>query len=248
MSRVVWCLLVVVATAAAVLSFAGLRDLALLCGFTPALAWLLPLVIDAGAGVSCLAWLGRRMPPDAERFARGLTWTLLAGSVAGNAIVHALTAYSLAAPWWLVVAVSGIAPGVLGAVVHLAVLVGRRGELPHVEDEPVDYWPTELDEHGLSRAWETAPPAAPDRAERLIAAGVGRRRLARELDITEHEARQLLAPEREPRVSAPTRPAERVTGTPIRLLVRDYRGVWLVPATALAGILTGLAIRGWWPW
>ena len=50
-------LLAVVAAAAAVLSFAALRDLALLCGFSPWLAWLLPVVIDAGAAAGSLAWL-----------------------------------------------------------------------------------------------------------------------------------------------------------------------------------------------
>jgi hypothetical protein len=53
------------------------------------------------------------------------------------------------------------------------------------------------EEPGLSPWWQTAPPAATatngrDRAAQLIAAGVGRRRLARELGTTEHEARQLL--------------------------------------------------------
>jgi hypothetical protein len=54
-----------------------------------------------------------------------------------------------------------------------------------------------VEESGLSPWWQTAPPAAPAttghaRAAALIAAGVGRRRLARELGTTEHEARQLL--------------------------------------------------------
>ena len=47
-------LLLVVAAAAAVLSFAALRDLALLCGFAPTLAWLLPVVVDAGAAAGSL--------------------------------------------------------------------------------------------------------------------------------------------------------------------------------------------------
>lgn len=92
---------------------------------------------------------------------------------------------------------SAVAPAVLGAVVHLAVLVGRATPLLDSDDEPIPYDLTadaynagELDEHGTSRAWETAPT---DRAAELIAAGAGRRRLSRELDITEYEARQLLA-------------------------------------------------------
>ncbi len=55
----------------------------------------------------------------------------------------------------VVVIVSAVAPAVLGAVVHLAVLVGRPAALP-VDDEE----PELLDAHGLSRLWETAPPTA----------------------------------------------------------------------------------------
>ena len=52
----------------------------------------------------------------------------------------------------------------------------------------------QLDEHGLSRFWDHADPAQPggDRVAELIADGAGRRRLARELGISEYEARQLL--------------------------------------------------------
>lgn len=55
-----------------------------------------------------------------------------------------------------------------------------------------------VDEHGLSRLWETAPPAsavrgtAEQRAAALIAEGAGRRRLASELGISEYRARRLL--------------------------------------------------------
>ena len=56
--RVLFLLLAVVAAAAAVLSFSALRDLALLCGFAAELAWLLPVVVDAGAAAGSLVWLG----------------------------------------------------------------------------------------------------------------------------------------------------------------------------------------------
>ena len=98
-----WALLTVVAGASAVLSFDSLRDLALLSGFTRGLAWLLPVVIDAGAAAGCLVWLST--PGDisdlpARPFARSLTIVLLASGVAGNAAVHGLSAYYLAPPWW----------------------------------------------------------------------------------------------------------------------------------------------------
>ncbi|GAA1858178.1 hypothetical protein GCM10009836_42950 [Pseudonocardia ailaonensis] len=187
-------MLAVVAAAAAVLSFAALRDLARLCGFDPRLAWLLPVVVDAGAAAGSMVWLGDDAVDEARRFARSLALGLLVLSVAANALGHALEAYRLEPVWWVVVVVSGVAPAVLGAVVHLAVLVGRGGRRPIVDlPEPE----TDLHDQGLSW-WETAPPAADvlDRASQLIADGVGRRRLAKELGVTEHEARQLLAASR----------------------------------------------------
>lgn len=198
-----WALLAVVAAAAAVLSFDALRDLAVLCGFSPRLAWLLPVVIDAGAAAGCLAWLrpgGEISQLQARTFARTLTVVLLASSVAGNGIVHYLGAYTLVPPWWLVVAVSAVAPAVLGAVVHLAVLVGR----PDREPTPDSDEPAELDASPLPMGnipAERDPAAVPavnrgtsaaDRTAELVASGAGRGRLARELNISQHAARRLL--------------------------------------------------------
>lgn len=146
-------------------------------------------------------WLRDGAADRARRFARRLALGLLALSVAANALGHGLAAYVLLPPWWVVVILSGIAPAVLGAMVHLAVLVGRHDEnRPDLDDEPIPYQltydPEALDGHGLSHRWDDAPAAAPepapDRAAELIAAGAGRRRLSRELDITEYEARRLL--------------------------------------------------------
>lgn len=137
MRVVMWVLLTIVAGAAAVLSFTALRDLAVACGFAKSLAWLLPVTIDAGAAVGCLVWLGQIQSTEdrARRFARALTWSLLVGSVAGNAVVHALAATD---NWWLAVVVSAVPPAVLGSVVHLAVLLGgHRSETDQPAQEPV---------------------------------------------------------------------------------------------------------------
>lgn len=199
MTRVaMWALLAVVALAAAVLSFSALRDLAILCGFHERLAWLLPVVVDAGAATGCLIWLGTGSTARALRFARALTWVLLASSVAGNAVVHYLAAYSLRPIWWLVVAVSAVAPAVLGAVVHLAVLVGRGrggkvadnipGNIPAPSALPV------APNLGAAALEPPSVPCPPDdllsRTERLLP--IGRRALSERLDITEHQARELL--------------------------------------------------------
>jgi hypothetical protein len=176
-----WLLLATVASAAAVLSFAALRDLAVLCGFAPRLAWLLPLVIDAGAAAGCLVWLGSGAGLGSTKvsFARALTVVLLVTSVTGNAVTHYLTAYHLAAPWWLVVAVSAVAPTVLGAVVHLAVKVGQAR--------------TTAPQRVPNKSDEVPEGDGPDPLAELIAAGAGRRRIATELGVSEHQARQLLA-------------------------------------------------------
>jgi hypothetical protein len=180
--RVMWLLLSVVASAAAILSFSSLTSLAVLCGFSDRLGWLLPVVVDAGAAAGCLVWLGSDSTERALTFARSLTWTLLASSVAGNAVVHYLAAYHLAPPWWLVVAVSAVAPAVLGSVVHLGMLVGRTEPSPAA---------------GQLRSIEPddEPDELLDQARRILAANegmYGRGRLAEALNVSEHRARKVL--------------------------------------------------------
>jgi len=113
----------VVALAAAVMSFASLQQLGERAGFPPILAALLPLAIDAKAVVATRAWLSRRTPDRARRYACGLALTAVALSVAGNAGEHAMTAYALATPWWVVVTVSAVPPIALAATAHLAALL-----------------------------------------------------------------------------------------------------------------------------
>lgn len=217
-------LLTVVAAAAAVLSFAALRDLALVCGFAPSLAWLLPVVVDAGAAAGSLVWLTGAASREAARFARVLALTLLALSVAANALGHGLAAFSLDPAWWVVVIVSAVAPAVLGACVHLAVLVGRADPIPATtEDTTETPKPAEVDkrveppapprtvaEEAVARRLHLAPPPATSdltpstdtddetgedevaKARRLLAEGVGRPTLARELDLEPHQARALI--------------------------------------------------------
>jgi hypothetical protein len=201
----VWALLALVALAAAVLSFSALRDLALVCGFSGGLAWLLPVTIDAGAAAGALAWLGG--PVAGRLFGRTLTWALLSTSVVGNAVSHYLSAYHLAPAWWLVVLVSAVAPAVLGCGVHLAVLVGRTvetastpAECPSPEiTEPArgDHYPPPTP--AVPAPEPVAPPVPelaavpdPDPVVSLIESGAGRGRIAKELGITEHQARKLL--------------------------------------------------------
>ena len=151
------------------------------CGFDPRLAWLVPIVVDAGAAAGSVSWLSQPSPV-ARVFGRRLAVVLLAASVIGNGIAHLLEAYRLEAPWWLVVAVSALAPCVLGAVVHLVVLAVQDDTERQEKDEEAT-----RDEVGTAEVDD-----APDRAAELLAEGIGRRRLARELGVSEYEARQLM--------------------------------------------------------
>lgn len=135
--NVLYLLLAVVAAAAAVLSFAALRDLAIVCGFDRGLAWLLPVVIDAGAAAGSLAWLGSGAP-NARRTGRAMALVLLASSIGGNALGHALTSGLLPRDGWIVVGVSAVAPAVLGALVHLVVLAVRTAPATDEEHQSVE--------------------------------------------------------------------------------------------------------------
>lgn len=133
---IVWAGLAVVLAAAAVLSFDALRALAVAVAIPGHLAWLLPIAVDAGAAVSCATWLGGRTTPDAARFAGRMTWALLAVTVAGNAGQLGMHAHDVVPPWWVAVAVGSIPPAIVGATVHLVVLLVRRRPEVVVEELP----------------------------------------------------------------------------------------------------------------
>lgn len=183
--KLTWVGLATVALAAAVLSFASLRSLAILCGTPAGLAWLLPLCLDAAAVVATGVWLSSSSPERARRYARLLALAMIALSVLGNGVDHPLTTYGVRPSWSLLVAVAAVPPAVLGAVAHLAALViapavagAEPGEQPGTHQAP--------------------PGDLATRASALVAAGdrdgvtIGRGRLAQELGITQSQARRLL--------------------------------------------------------
>jgi hypothetical protein len=178
MRHVVRISMALVALAAAALSYQSLAQLGQLCGYG-SLSWLYPVVVDAGAAASCAAWLH-----NGSRQALGMTWSLLSISVALNGTTHWLESIHTAPSWPLVVAVAAVPPMVLGLCVHLAVGMG------HDTAPPESPAPT----RSLPTAGDRVPDADdPDPVAELIESGAGRRRLAKELDISEHRARQLIA-------------------------------------------------------
>ena len=128
----VWTLLGVgvVALAAAVLSFSSLQALAVRAGYSPALAALLPLSIDAQAVVATRAWLARSTGERARTYARALALSAVALSVSGNAGEHAMAAAHAATPWQVVVAIASVPPVALAACAHLAALLAATRPAP----------------------------------------------------------------------------------------------------------------------
>lgn len=121
--RWTWLGIGTVAAAAAVMSFSALQRLAERADVVPTLAWLLPVAVDAAIVVSTRVWLIGDASDRVTRYARSLALSSLALSVAGNAAEHAMAAYRVTAPWWVLVAVSAVPPVALGATVHLAALL-----------------------------------------------------------------------------------------------------------------------------
>lgn len=116
------------------MSFAGLRDLALACGYSGRTAWLLPVAVDALALAAWQVWLttGR---PFAWRC--GLAATI--ASLLGNGTAHYLAGDGR----WLLTAVVGAVPAlIVPAVMHLTAPVEGEAacEAPR-ETYAADVWP-----------------------------------------------------------------------------------------------------------
>lgn len=208
---VIWVGLATVAVAAAVLSFATVRDLAQMTGYPDRLGWLLPITIDASATVSAVVWLGGRGSAGAVSYAQVLSLVGAAMTIAANALGHGLTATHIRPPWWLDAAIGSIPPLVLAATAHLVALLTRAPEHNEAEQnlsqpeagQSVD--PVEVLESVEPLALPSLAAVTADaddyeaqlteRARRLLEQSpvrVGRRRLAELLEVTEHQARQLL--------------------------------------------------------
>lgn len=209
MRTVVRISMALVAVAAFALSFQSLMELGALAGYGR-LAFLYPVVVDLGTVSSCTAWLATR-----SREAFWMTWTLLGISVVQNGTVHWLIATGQRPEWWLVTLVATVPPLVLGLTVHLGVglasseKIGPAGHIDLSEGSNGNF-ENDQDRADTSSGQEEGvigaptmglcPPVAAlshnvdqsDPVAQLIESGVGRRKLAEALNITEHRARKLV--------------------------------------------------------
>jgi hypothetical protein len=129
-------------------------------------------------------------------------------TIAANVLQHGLVAHHATPPWWLVAVLAAIPPTALVAVAHQVALLARpTAPSPLLEDSaapvPGECGPAVA--HGEAPVPGVMHPVGEttgdvgeelvDRARQLVTASpapLGRRRLAKELDISEHQARQLL--------------------------------------------------------
>jgi Protein of unknown function (DUF2637) len=178
---------VVVAGVAAVVSYAHMRHLAELAGE----AWradILPLSVDGLLVAASLVLLVRR---KAGRRAGLLPWVGLLLGVAASLVANVAAAQ----PTVLGRVVAGWPPLAFAVSFELLVAILRDGRPPtHRVDIPIEA----VDEDPVAELpdfWSAAPFAdtSSGRAAALLEQGAGRRKLARELGISEHAARQLKA-------------------------------------------------------
>jgi len=113
-----------VGVAAAVASFDRLRLLALECGWSPRIAWLLAVCIDLYAITATRRWLRPGIDPKVRHWAGALGWACVALSVAGNTVQHALSLGYLRMAngqpsWIIVVIVAAVPPVMLASLVHV---------------------------------------------------------------------------------------------------------------------------------
>jgi hypothetical protein len=146
--------------------------------------WTPPLTAQIGAAVWPVGLLISVEALSRVQWPAGWQWALAryggAGTVAlGSAVISYGHLHGVLEAWgygWLGSAVGPLVIDGLMTVSGFALLA--HGGEPDRDVPPAD------------------PPPAGDRVARLLAEGAGRRKLARELSITEHEARALLAEHR----------------------------------------------------
>ena len=133
--------MLIAAASAAVASFTGLRGLALITGWPPRLAWLLPVTLDAYAMTSARVWLAATTRARrARRFARANAIGAITASIAGNATYHSVTVGLMHISPPIVVLVGAVPAAVLGFTAHLHALRTLDGAEPENvrEDESGD--------------------------------------------------------------------------------------------------------------
>lgn len=200
--RLTWFGFAVIGAAAVAWSFTALTELAELLGVAGRIAvgrieirvaWGLPVSIDVFAIVATRVWLRRQSTPEALAFARWSAWAAIGSTTVANAYHGVLTSgFRLD-----VVIVSAVPAVTLGALVHLAVLVGR--EPGEAGDEQADDSPFAAMYRYLAAAeweasqtagdgWATDPPSR-DEPDEVLAADLRAKQSTDGRRLTQDEVR-----------------------------------------------------------
>ncbi len=123
----------VAAVSAAFSSFDGLRSLAEAAHWSPYMAPLFAIGIDAYALAAIRVWLARSTAPQAAAFARKNAIGAVVLSLSGNAIWHLINAGLLAVTWPVVLGVGSVPPVILGMTTHLSIL-RKQDDSPVLRD------------------------------------------------------------------------------------------------------------------
>jgi len=144
--------MVVVAMAAAVLSFSTWVQLAESVGFTDfwqvfeaqvRLAWLLPLAVDCYTMTVIRVWLNSEPGSSVERFAKGNAIGGIGLTVTAQAVYHAFAAagFDKADLWWFAIVIGGIPPLLFGLAIDLYTRLRRARHTAESSTEPVQLAP-----------------------------------------------------------------------------------------------------------
>ncbi len=123
----------IAAASAAFSSFDGLRNLAEAAHWSPYMAPLFALGIDAYALAAIRVWTSRSTSASAVSFARKNAIGAVVLSLSGNAIWHLINAELLAATWPVVLGVGSVPPVILAMITHLSIL-RKQDDRPVLQD------------------------------------------------------------------------------------------------------------------
>jgi len=186
------------ATLAFLVSYPGVRQIALTAGVSPALAGLYPVIIDAVLVVACVAALALRGAAWWLRLYAWLSVFVLVAAIAAVSAVHAAgvslshrpaAATMAALPWGLFL---------LGFGLWLSMLRHLRTAAPAQRPEGALWWPWNPDPDPAAAA-ETAGPGTEMAGPGTEMAGTGTEMAGGEIAVAEAESE---APSREPSLVA----------------------------------------------
>jgi hypothetical protein len=204
-----------------------------LAGMPDALAWTLPVALDAGAIGATVCWVAA--PGKARRWGQGIALMLLGGTVLCNILAHLITFGMLPVSAPLVVALAVVYPATLWLLVHLALVL-------RTEQQATAAAVDELVDARQVRAAEVAELRAHgEETARLRATVEADREAAQRAEREATEARQRAASQADsPSASTTASPKRRAKQ---RKSTADERQAWIAKRLDAGHEVTGADVR-----